>query len=73
MLVMSNTAADKNSPIATLLAIASHDVTVAEFLLFREKHGVNRSSAPTDDCPDNLVSGTMLRNTVTAQSAGRDS
>ena len=36
MLVMPNPAADKNSPIVTLLAIASHEVTLAEFLLSKK-------------------------------------
>lgn len=56
MMVIPNPAADKKSEIATDVAISSHEVTVAEFLWFRENQGVDRNVAPTDDCPVHGVS-----------------
>jgi eukaryotic-like serine/threonine-protein kinase len=35
-------------------AIASKEVTVAQFLKFRKQHGYDRRSAPTNDCPVNV-------------------
>jgi hypothetical protein len=40
-------------------AIASHEVTVAEFLRFRPAHEVSRLVAATDDCPVHNVSWHM--------------
>ncbi len=37
-------------------AIASHEVTVAEFRRFRKGHQIDRTIAPLDDCPVNSVS-----------------
>jgi formylglycine-generating enzyme required for sulfatase activity len=37
-------------------ALAWREVTLAEFLRFRENHRVARTFAPTDDCPVNSVS-----------------
>ena len=37
-------------------AIASHEVTVAEFRRFRARHNVNELTNPTEDCPVHLVS-----------------
>lgn len=56
LVVIPHPAADSKSQLATALAISSHEVTVAEFLRFREKHEVDRTVAPTDDCPVNQTS-----------------
>ena len=56
MVVVPIVAADRKSQIAPDLAISSHEVTVAEFRRFRERHAVDRLVAPTDDCPVNTVS-----------------
>jgi formylglycine-generating enzyme required for sulfatase activity len=37
-------------------ALAAREVTVVEFRRFRELHQYNRRSAPTEDCPVNMVS-----------------
>ncbi len=55
MVVILSSAADRNSQIANRIAISSHEVTLAEFHRFRENHGVDRSIAPTDDCPVHSV------------------
>jgi hypothetical protein len=36
-------------------ALATHEVTVQQFLAFRKAHVCNRQYAPTPDCPVNLV------------------
>jgi len=41
--------------IAHTFALAAHEVTVAEFRRFREKHDYNKLSARTEDCPVNRV------------------
>ena len=56
MMVIPNPSIDKKSQIASGLAISSGEVTVAEFRRFREKHGFDWGTAPTDDCPVNQVS-----------------
>jgi formylglycine-generating enzyme required for sulfatase activity len=37
-------------------ALAAREVTVAEFLRFREDHRYEKQRAPTEDCPVNMVS-----------------
>ena len=56
MVVIPYSAADSIGQIATGLAISSHEVTVAEFLRFREKHGFERRFASSVDCPVHNVS-----------------
>ena len=56
MMVIPNPAADETSQVATEVGISSHEVTVAEFLRFRENQGVDRAVAPTDGCPVPVVS-----------------
>jgi serine/threonine protein kinase/formylglycine-generating enzyme required for sulfatase activity len=56
MVMMPNPADYGKSQIENRFAISSHEVTVAEFRRFREKHGVERVLAPTDACPVNSVS-----------------
>jgi formylglycine-generating enzyme required for sulfatase activity len=51
MVIIPNLAASGNGQIDHSFAIASHEVTVAEFRRFREQHNVDLSVAPTDDCP----------------------
>jgi serine/threonine protein kinase/formylglycine-generating enzyme required for sulfatase activity len=41
--------------IARTYAIATHEVTVEQFLRFRKNHQYDRPSAPTADCPVNKV------------------
>jgi serine/threonine protein kinase/formylglycine-generating enzyme required for sulfatase activity len=41
--------------IGRTFALASHDVTVEQFLRFRKEHDYNRQHAPTSDCPVNVV------------------
>lgn len=48
-------APDSKNRLATGLAISRHEVTVSEFLRFREQHEVDRSIAPTDSCPAHHV------------------
>lgn len=56
MVVIPRASMDGSSQIASDIAISSHEVTVAEFIRFRGNHGFDRSIAPTNDCPVNLVS-----------------
>jgi serine/threonine protein kinase len=51
MVVIPNPAESGNGQIDHSFAIATHEVTVAEFRRFRENHGVNGDVAPTEDCP----------------------
>ena len=53
MVMIPNPATD--GQIENRLAISSHEVTVAEFRRFREQYVVDRSVAPTDDCPAHFV------------------
>jgi hypothetical protein len=56
MVVIPNAAVSGESSIDHNFAIASHEVTVAEFRRFRHKHEVLREVAPTGDCPVHSVS-----------------
>ncbi len=55
MVMIPNSALDRNNPVDNCLAISSHEVTVAEFRRFKEKHGVDQGVAPTEDCPVHKV------------------
>jgi len=56
MVIIPNPAKSGNGQIDHTFAIASHEVTVAEFLRFRKNHSFNRDLSPTDDCPAIKVS-----------------
>ena len=56
MVEIPNPAESNNGPIDHNFAIASHEVTVAEFRRFRDQHRVDSSTAPTEDCPVHHVS-----------------
>ncbi|MDA1229610.1 MAG: SUMF1/EgtB/PvdO family nonheme iron enzyme [Planctomycetota bacterium] len=51
MVVIPNPAESGNGQIDHSFAIASHEVTVAEFRRFRDQQVVDPSLAPTEDCP----------------------
>lgn len=51
MVVIPNAAEFGDGQIDHSFAIASHEVTVAEFHRFRDRHNVDDSVAPTDSCP----------------------
>lgn len=55
MVVFPNPAEFGKGLIDHSFAIASHEVTVAEFRRFLENHVVNPSIAPTEDCPVHSV------------------
>jgi hypothetical protein len=59
MAVISNPPASGITGIDYDFAIASHEVTVAEFLRFREGHDVYHLATPTEDCPVGNVSWNM--------------
>jgi hypothetical protein len=56
MVVIPNSGESSERSINHSFAIASHEVTIAEFRRFRDQHGVNESIAPTEDCPVHFVS-----------------
>ncbi len=56
MVVIPNPAQLGDTQINHSFAIASHEVTVAEFRRFRKGHEVDPTIAPTDDCPIHSVS-----------------
>jgi serine/threonine protein kinase len=55
MVVIPNPAESGSSQSNHSFAIASHEVTVAEFRRFRDQHLVDGDAAPSDDCPVNSV------------------
>jgi hypothetical protein len=57
--VISNPLAKNATGIDYGFAIASHEVTVVEFLRFREGHDVFHLAAPSEDCPVGNVSWNM--------------
>jgi hypothetical protein len=59
MVVISNCSASGVTGIDYDYAIASHEVTVAEFLRFRGGHDVYNLATPTEDCPVGNVSWHM--------------
>ena len=56
MLVIPDPSGLGGSDMDHSFAIASHEVTVAEFRRFLEQQGVNENIAPTEECPVNSVS-----------------
>ncbi|TWU33873.1 protein kinase domain-containing protein [Novipirellula artificiosorum] len=56
MAVIPNPAASSESSINYSFAIASHEVTVAEFRRFRGDIAADETNAPTEDCPVHKVS-----------------
>lgn len=56
MVVIPNPADFGNNQIDHSFAIASHEVTVAEFHLFRNKDDIDKTVAPTQDCPVHYIS-----------------
>jgi hypothetical protein len=51
MMIISNPTTSDRAGIAYDFAIASHEVTVAQFQRFRNEHEVSKLVAPSDDCP----------------------